>query len=86
MNEKISINVLLPGMNLSHHFLVPGDMILRDVLKLVLQLLMEEYPGVDGLNRSGASLLQASTGLILDNTSSLNKMKLIEGEPLILLL
>ena len=46
MSEKISINVEVLGLNISHNFMVPNDMSVSKVTNLILGILEDEYLGV----------------------------------------
>lgn len=79
------IKVKVPGLNVEHEFLVPGDMQIRKVTELLVQLLRGEYPKVQMQPSTKAELLQASSGLALELDSTLNKSGIGDGDTFILL-
>ncbi len=84
MTEKISVNVKVISLNLTHSFLIPTDMKTEDVVQLILQTLREEYFGVR-YSIVGHSLMQAAAGKLLDKACSFKQLGILQGEELILM-
>lgn len=84
MNEKMSINIEIPGINTTHNFLVPTDMSVSKITALVLQTLIEEYPGVQGSKNESHMLIQESTGKALVQNCGLKQLGIVNGETLLL--
>lgn len=79
------IKVKVPGLNVEHEFLVPGDMQISKVTELLAQLLRSEYPKVRVDASAAAELLQASSGLALEPKGTLNKSGIGDGDTFILM-
>ena len=78
MSEKMSVNVEIPGINMTHNFLVPNDMNIAKVTDLILKILEAEYQGVKYSKSENHVLIQNST------KCSLSQLGIIDGERLIL--
>ncbi len=85
MVEKISVNIKVVSLNVEHNFLIPSEMNVGDAIALVLQTLFEEYSGIVKLPPEKASLMQASTGKLLNKACSLDQLGIIQGENLLLI-
>lgn len=85
MAEKISINIEIPGLNLFHNYFVPEDMNVSKMLELVIKTLSDEYFGTRTTNLKAHMLIQASTGLVVDNGCSLKQIDTADGEKFILI-
>ena len=85
MNEKLSINIEIPGSNSTHNFLVPCDMGVSKMISLILQTLKEEYPNVQSPKAAGHKLIQESTGKMLLQNCSLKQLGIVTGETLLLI-
>ena len=84
MVEKISVNIKVVGLNVEHNFLIPKDMSAKDAVELIVKALCEEYPGVKD-NAEGHSLLQISSGKVLNPSCSLKQLGIVQGERMILI-
>lgn len=84
MIEKISINVIVPGINTTHNYMVPAEMIVSSMIDLILQTLSQEYPDVCCNKHDSHVLIQASSGKILASDCGLSRLGIINGERLIL--
>ena len=84
MSEKMLVNVEIPGINMTHNFLVPNDMNIAKVTDLILKILEAEYQGVKYSKSENHVLIQNSTGAALSTKCSLSQLGIIDGERLIL--
>jgi len=85
MAKTLSMKVKVPGLSVSHDFLVPADMVVHKVIALIIKILRNEYPGVPHNNSSVPTLLQASSGLALDRNCTLEQIGILDGDTFILL-
>ena len=85
MDGKVSINIKIPGLNLIHNFLIPLDMSVASATELVIQMLCDEYPGVQNSRMKPHFLMQESSGKMLNSTCSCAQLKLADGEILVLI-
>ncbi|MBE6574724.1 MAG: hypothetical protein E7654_00435 [Ruminococcaceae bacterium] len=85
MVEKISLNVVVPSLNLEHNFLIPAEMNVEGAAALILRALMEEYPGVGQRAAAGAHLMQMSTGKLLNSGCNFRQLGIAQGEKLLLM-
>ena len=85
MAKTLSMKVKVPGLSVSHDFLVPADMVIQKVIALIIKVLRNEYPGVTHNNSSVPTLLQASSGLALDRNCTLEQIGILDGDTFILL-
>ncbi len=85
MSEKMSINVEVLGINITHNFMVPNDMNVSKMTSLILKTLSEEYPGAE-CNKIGTHfLVQESSGKILTQNCGLSQLGIVNGEKMILI-
>lgn len=85
MSEKMSINVEVLGLNVSHNYLVPNDMNISKMTNLIQKTIEDEYAGVESGKMINHLLVQASTGKALTSNCSLSQLGISNGEKLILL-
>ncbi len=85
MVEKISLNVIVLSLNLEHNFLIPSDMNVEQAVGLIVQTLLDEYPGVKHSINSPHRLIQATSGKVLNPTCSFKQLGVIQGEKLLLM-
>ncbi len=85
MIEKVSVNIMIPGLNTSHNYLIPNDMSVSKVYELVITTLKDEYPEVSVQRLSFHGIVQGSTGKLLNEASDLSHLGILDGEKLILL-
>lgn len=85
MSEKVSVNIMIPGLNTSHNYLIPDDMSVSKVYELVITTLKDEYPEVSVQRLSFHGIIHASSGKLLDESSDLSHLGISDGEKLILL-
>lgn len=85
MTEKVSVNIMIPGLNTSHNYLIPDDMTVSKVYELVITTLKDEYPEVYVQRLSFHGIVQGSTGKLLNEASDLSHLGILDGEKLILL-
>lgn len=85
MSEKMSINVEVLGLNVSHNYLVPNDMNIFKMTNLIQKTLEEEYVGAESGRMSNHLFIQASSGKALTSNCSLSQLGISNGEKLILL-
>lgn len=83
--EKISVNIMVVGLNLEHNFLVPQEMCISDVVDLIVQALKDEYPKVKNMSLGKFSLMQITSGKILNPSCNFNQLGIVQGERLLLL-
>lgn len=84
MNEKISINIEVLGVNEVHNYLVPINMSVSKVIVLILKTLKEEYPKVRCDNLKMHMLIQRNTGQALLQNCGLKQLGIVNGETLLL--
>jgi hypothetical protein len=85
MNEKMSVNVEILGVNTSHNFMVPDDMTVSKVTDLIIKTLLEEYPGTIFKDDISHLLIQESTGKVLPDNFGIKRLGIVNGERLILI-
>lgn len=85
MVEKLSLNVLIVPLNVEHNFLIPSDMSIENATALISKAVLDEYPGVKYSTTVGTSLIQASSGKILNAKCSFRQLGIIQGEKIILI-
>lgn len=85
MTEKVSVNIMIPGLNTSHNYLIPDDMSVSKVYELVITTLKDEYPEVSVQKLSFHGIVQGSTGKLLNEANDLSHLGILDGEKLILL-
>lgn len=85
MVKTLSMKVRVPGLGVSHDFLVPADLVIHKVIALIISILRDEYPEAAHNNRAVPMLLQASSGLALDRSCTLEQMGILDGDTFILL-
>ncbi len=85
MVEKLSLNIKIPALNLEHNFLIPMDMEVSAATNLVIQALVEEYPGVSRSRLHAGTLMRFTTGELLPQGCSFKQLGISQGEKLILL-
>lgn len=85
MSEKVSVNIVVPGLNTSHNYLIPDDMSVSKVYELVMTTLKDEYHEVSFQRLSFHGIVQGSTGKLLNEASDLSHLGILDGEKLILL-
>ena len=83
--DKISVNIKIIGLNVEHNFLIPSEMCVADATDLIVQALCEEYPGVKNSVSNGHTLMQASSGKVLNQGCSLKQLGIVQGEKMILI-
>ena len=84
MVEKVSVNVKVISLNVEHNFLIPFEMSVNEATNLVVQALLEEYPGVRPGYTGGYTLVQLSSGKALTASCSLKQLGILQGEKLLL--
>ena len=85
MNEKISINVEILGINSTNNFVVHSDMSVSKLIELMVKLFEEEYTGTSYSNRTNYMLMQSKSGKILNSDFDIEHLGIASGEKLILL-
>lgn len=80
--EKVSLSVRVPALDGSYDFIVPDNMAVRDVQKLMARILESEY-GVSG-NISDLMLLDMSDGEVLRLECSFKQLGISDGARLML--
>lgn len=85
MAKTISIKVKVPGLNVSHDFIVPADMVVHRMILLIVRILHSEYPGAAQNTTATPTLLQASSGLAADRNSTFEQLGIPDGDTFILL-
>jgi len=84
MAKTIALRVKIPGLGTTHDFLIPQDMLVQKAVQLIAKVLREEYPAA-GAETSVSMLMQVSSGLVLDNKSTLSQQEIGNGEEFVLL-
>ncbi len=85
MAKTLALKVKVPGLSVSHDFLVPADMVIHKVNALIIKLLQSEYPSAMHHSANTPTLLQASSGLALDRNCTLEQLGVLDGDTFILL-
>lgn len=85
MVEKISINIKVLSLNVEHDFLIPFEMSVNTAIILMVQLLQEEYRGVQYLSRGNYCLVQVDSGKALPGDCSFKQLDMAQGETLLLM-
>lgn len=83
--DKISINIKVVGLNVDHNFLIPREMSVHDAVDLIVKALCEEYPEVNNNMLDGHSLMQISSGRMLNQSCSFKQLGIVQGERMILI-
>ena len=83
MSEKMSINIEILGLNISHNFLVPNDMNILKMTNLIQKTLEDEYPGAERGRHNNHLLIRANSGKALMTNCSLKQLGIFNGEKLI---
>lgn len=84
MTEKLTFSVYVPGINETCDFSVPADMSVRESVKLIKKLLMEEYWGNVPASQSRGCLMKMSDATVLNDALSFAQLGISSGERLIL--
>ena len=84
MSEKLSVNVEILGLNISHNFLVPDDMSVQKVINLMIRTLEDEHPGTADGKKNMHMLLQSDSGKALIPNCSMCQQGIVNGEKLLL--
>ncbi len=85
MSEKMSINVEVLGINTTHNYIVPSDLIVSKIIDLILKTLSEEYPGAQYDELGKRYLIQESTGKALTQSYAISHLGIVNGERFILI-
>lgn len=85
MTKKVSVNIMIPGLNASHNYLIPNDMTVSKVYELVITTLKDEYPEISIQRLSFHGIVQSSSGKLLNEASDLVHLGILDGEKLVLL-
>lgn len=85
MSEKMSINIEVLGLNVSHNYMVPNDMNISKMTNLIKKTLKDEYTVGESDGMVNHMLIQASTGKVLTSNCSLSQLGIANGEKIILL-
>ncbi len=81
--EKISIAVRIPALNNSYDFIVPDNMTVQDVQKLIIRILSSEY-GVSN-NNMGLQLFDMTDGKALRMECTFMQQGISDGAKLLLI-
>ena len=81
--EKISITVRIPALGTSFDFIVPTNMAVRDVQKLIVKILSSEYGISDSV--SDLLLFDYEDASVLRLECSLNQLGIGDGAKLVLM-
>lgn len=81
--EKVSISVRIPALDNSYDFIVPNNMAVRDVQKLIARILTSEY----GVSESTSELMMLDTndGKALRQECSFLQQGISDGAKLLLI-
>ncbi len=85
MSERVSINIEVLGLNITHNYIVPNDMHVLLITNLILKTLTDEYPDAECNKDSNHCLVQANTGKVLSQDCNLRQLGIVSGERLILM-
>ena len=85
MVETLSLNVSIPSINVEHNFIVPVDMAVEVAINLMLQTLLEEYPGVHRSSMKNNNLIQRRSGKLLTHGCSFKQLGIMQGDNLVLM-
>lgn len=81
--EKISVAIRIPALDITHDFIIPSTMSMKDVRQLVVDILCSEY-GVNNLVND-IVFIDTVDGKALRMDASLAQMGIGDGARLILL-
>lgn len=81
--EKISLSIRIPALDITHDFIIPSTMGMKDVRQLVVDILCSEY-GVKNLVND-VVFIDTADGQALRMDASLAQMGIGDGAKLILL-
>ena len=81
--EKISIAVRIPALDNSYDFIVPDNMTVQDVQKLIIRILSSEY-GVSN-NNMGLQLFDMTDGKALRMECTFMQQGISDGAKLLLI-
>jgi hypothetical protein len=84
MSEKLSINVKVVGLNVTHNFIVPDDMNSAKMLQLMAKTIQEEYPGAS-FDKERSHFLMHESGKVINSGCSLKQSGVVNGEKFILI-
>lgn len=81
--EKISVTVKVPALHNSYDFLVPENMPVKNVQKLMIKILESEY-GISG-SRFDVRLFDTADGSMLGLEYSFTQLEVSDGAKLVLM-
>lgn len=81
--EKISVSIRIPALDVTHDFIIPSTMVMKDVKQLVMDIICSEY----GVNKQAGDVVfvDKADGKALRMDASLEQMGIGDGANLILL-
>ena len=82
MKQKLSVKIIIPGLNLEHDFLLPDAMAIKQIVQLILRILHEEYSGLCP-ESTAVSLFRADTGELLKETLTPRQLGIQNGDKLV---
>ena len=80
--KKVAVTVRVPAIGQQHDFIIPDTMMVRDALKLMVEILASEY----GVSDDGADLMlfDKSDGKALQMTYSFSQQGIADGAKLVM--
>lgn len=83
MTEKITISVYVSGINKNCEFVVPSGMSVRESIKLMKKIIIEEYWGDVPNSERRLSLMRISDCEVLNDSFSFAQLGISNGERMI---
>lgn len=84
MTETLAVNVLVAPLNTEHCFIVPGNMAVGIAVELMIQILSDEYLGINPVSPGKSRLVLRNSGKVLDYACSFKQLSITQGESLVL--
>ena len=81
--EKVSVSIRIPALDNSYDFIVPNNMAVRDVQKLISRILTSEYGVADSM--SVLTMIDINDGKALRQECSFSQQGISDGAKLLLL-
>lgn len=84
MIEKLSVNVYIPAVGDRLDFLIPSQMSVAKIIKLMAKILVEEYQGIK-VDLKELILINLRDNNVLDQSCNLQQLGIMNGSKLMLL-
>lgn len=83
MTEKITVSVYVLGINRNCEFTVPSSLSVREAIKLMKKIIIEEYWGTAPNSEHKLSLMKISDCEVLNDAFSFAQLGISNGEKMI---